>query len=80
MAEKASAVESIRTVGNWIGGRTQAADSDRFGAVHNSATGEQCASVVMSSAADVDAAVAAAAAVFPSWSRTPVLKRSRIMF
>ena len=80
MAEKASAVESVRVVGNWIGGETRAADGDRVAAVYNSATGEQCASVVMSDEADVDAALAAAAAAFPSWSRTPVLRRSRVMF
>lgn len=80
MAEKASAVGSIRTVGNWIDGGVKTASGDRFAAVHNSATGEQCASVVLSNAADVDAAVTAAATAFPAWSRTPVLKRSRIMF
>ena len=34
----------------------------------------------MSDETDVDAALTAAAAAFPSWSRTPVLKRSRVMF
>ena len=80
MAEKATAVDRLRTVNNWIGGKVTKPSSERYGAVYNSATGEQCASVVMSDEADVDAALKAAADAFPEWSRTPVLKRSRVMF
>ena len=80
MAEKATAVDRTRTINNWIGGRVAEPNSDRYGAVYNSATGEQCASVVMSDNTDVDAALQSAAAAFPTWSRTPVLKRSRVMF
>ncbi len=80
MAEKASAVDRIRRVDNWIDGERRAATSSRFGAVYDSATGEQCASVAMSNAEDVEAAVGAAAAAFPNWSRTPVLKRARTLF
>ena len=81
MAEKASAVDRPRMVNNWIAGRVAEPSSDRYGAVYNSATGEQCASVVMSDEADVNAAaLEAAAAAFPDWSRTSVLKRARVMF
>lgn len=80
MAQKAEEVGAVRTVANWINGEIHESTSDRYGDVHDSATGEQCARVVMSSEADVAAAVAAAAAAFPAWSRTPVLRRARVMF
>ena len=80
MAEKAEKLNAIRNVTNWINGERRASESQRTGKVYNSATGEQCAEVVMSSESDAAAAVAAAKAAFPQWSRTPVLKRARIMF
>lgn len=80
MAEKAEALKSIRTVTNWIDGKRRESASERFGKVYDSATGEQCAAVAMSSEADVAAAVAAAEAAFAGWSRTPVLRRARVMF
>ena len=74
MAQKASALKTVRSVPNWIEGRRRKNDSGRTGKVFDSATGEQCAEVVMSSAANVAAAVAAAEKAFPAWSRTPVLR------
>jgi malonate-semialdehyde dehydrogenase (acetylating)/methylmalonate-semialdehyde dehydrogenase len=80
MAEKAEAIKAVRSIGNWIDGRRVDAESDRFGDVFDSATGEKCAEVVMSTENDVDAAIAAAKAAFPAWARTPVLRRARVMF
>lgn len=80
MAQKAAAISAIRKVGNWVNGEIVESSSDRYGDVFESATGERCAEVVMSSAADVDAAVAAAQAAFEGWSKTPVLRRARVMF
>lgn len=80
MAQKAAAISAIRKVGNWINGEIVESRSDRYGDVFESATGKRCAEVVMSSEADVDAAVAAAQAAFEGWSKTPVLRRARIMF
>jgi len=80
MAEKAAAINAIRNVGNWINGQMHDAGSGRSLDVFDSATGQQCASVAMSTEADVDAAVAAARAAFPAWSRTPVLRRANVMF
>src|SRR5690349_18028298 len=48
--------------------------------VFNPATGEEIDHVPLSGAAEVDAAVRAAAAAFPSWSRTAVMERVRLMF
>src|SRR3954452_5501115 len=46
----------------------------------NPATGEAVANIPYCSAAEVDEAVEAAARAFPSWSRTPILQRARVMF
>ena len=80
MAQKAENVGAVRTVSNWINGEIQEAQSDRWGDVFDSATGEKCAQVVMSSEADVDVALAAAKAALPGWSSTSVLRRARVMF
>ena len=68
MAQKATAIDAIRKVPNWINGEVHESSSDRYGDVFDSATGERCAQVVMSDEADVDAAVAAAKAAFAGWS------------
>lgn len=80
MDQKAGGADAIRTVSNWINGEVCESESGRYGEVHDSATGEQCARVVMSTEADVEAAIAAAEAALPAWSRTPVLRRARVMF
>ena len=80
MAEKATALKAIRNVTNWIGGELRESASSRYGDVHDSATGKVCARVVMSDESDVDAAVRAASEAFASWSKTPVLRRARVMF
>ena len=80
MASQAEAVGAVRSVGNWVDGKIHESSSDRYGDVHDSATGELCARVVMSTEADVQAAIASAEAALPAWSRTPVLRRARVMF
>jgi malonate-semialdehyde dehydrogenase (acetylating)/methylmalonate-semialdehyde dehydrogenase len=80
MAEKATALKTVRTVSNWIGGKLRESASGRYGDVHDSASGKVCARVCMSDESDVDAAVASASEAFASWSRTPALRRARVMF
>jgi malonate-semialdehyde dehydrogenase (acetylating)/methylmalonate-semialdehyde dehydrogenase len=80
MAEKAAAITAIRNVTNWVNGQLVETTSGRSLEVYDSATGEQCALVAMSSEADVDLAVASAKAAFPVWSRTSVLRRAAVMF
>jgi len=80
MAQKAEDVGVVRSVSNWINGEVQVTQSDRWADVFESATGEKCARVVMSSEADVDVAVAAAKAALPGWANTSVLRRARVMF
>ena len=80
MAQRAEDLNNIRTVGNWVDGQVTEAEADRYGEVFDSATGEQCARVVMSTESDVDAAIASAQAALAAWSSTPVLRRARVMF
>jgi malonate-semialdehyde dehydrogenase (acetylating) / methylmalonate-semialdehyde dehydrogenase len=63
----------------WINGKPAASASTRSGTVTNPATGQVIRSVPFANAADVDAAVRAAAAAFPAWRDTPPLRRARIL-
>jgi malonate-semialdehyde dehydrogenase (acetylating)/methylmalonate-semialdehyde dehydrogenase len=63
----------------WIAGKAAAAHTKRYGEVTNPATGEVVRHVPLSDAADVDAAVAAAAEAFPAWRANPPLRRARIL-
>ncbi len=63
----------------WIGGKAAAATTQRYGEVTNPATGEVIRHVPLGNAADVDAAVAAAAAALPAWRAFPALRRARIL-
>jgi len=47
--------------------------------VRNPANGEQVGEIPRGTAADVDAAVSAAAKAFPGWAATPASKRARLM-
>ena len=70
----------MRTIGHFIGGQQTAGSSGRHGPVYDPATGEQIGEVAYASGADVDAAVAAAAAAFPGWRDVPLARRSEILF
>jgi malonate-semialdehyde dehydrogenase (acetylating)/methylmalonate-semialdehyde dehydrogenase len=63
----------------WIAGRRGVPASKRHGDVTNPATGAVIRHVAFANAADVDAAVQAAAAAFPAWRATPPLRRARVM-
>jgi len=69
-----------RSFGHFIGGDfTRPAETGTF-AVHDPATGAVLAQVAEGSAADVDAAVAAAKAAFADWSVTPGHVRARYLY
>lgn len=67
-------------VGHLIAGKAVAGASGRTGDVFDPATGRVTKQVALASRAEVDAAVAAAAAAFPAWAATPVARRARVMF
>jgi malonate-semialdehyde dehydrogenase (acetylating)/methylmalonate-semialdehyde dehydrogenase len=70
----------MKAIGHFVGGRAVAGASGRSGPVFNPATGEQSATVAFASAAEIDAAVAAAAKAAPGWAATTPLLRARVMF
>jgi malonate-semialdehyde dehydrogenase (acetylating) / methylmalonate-semialdehyde dehydrogenase len=69
-----------RTIRNYVGGSWVEADTDERLDVTNPATGEVMAQVPMSSAKDVDRAVAAAREAFSGWRATPPVERARAVF
>ena len=73
-------IKPKRTIENWVDGGIIKSKSDRFEIVTDSATGKECASVLMSSKEDVLVAIESSKKAFESWSKTPVLKRARVMF
>ncbi len=70
---------SMASVDLWIGGKRQHASATRHGNVTDPATGAVTRRVPFCNAADVDAAVQAAAAALPGWRDTPALRRARVM-
>ncbi len=69
----------MKEIGHWINGKRVAGTSGRFADVFNPATGEVQAKVALASKAELDAAVAAAAAAQPAWGATNPQRRARVM-
>jgi malonate-semialdehyde dehydrogenase (acetylating)/methylmalonate-semialdehyde dehydrogenase len=70
----------VRELTHFIGGRHVKGTSGRFGDIYNPTIGEIQAKTPFASAAEVRAAVEAAAKVFPEWSAQNPQKRARVMF
>ena len=70
----------MKQLTHYIDGQPVQGRSGRHAEGYNPATGELTRSVPLADAAEVDAAVQAAAAAFPAWAETPPLKRARVMF
>src|SRR5688500_9770488 len=71
---------AIEPLKNYVGGTWVPSSASSFLDVHNPARGTVIGRTPMSKAADVDAAVKAAAAAYPGWSETPPVVRARSMF
>ena len=71
---------ALNKIANLIDGKPSLSTSTRSQPVYNPATGEPSATLPLSTAAELDAAVASAKKAFPAWSSLPPLKRARIMF
>src|SRR5437660_1175207 len=67
------------TLANFIGGRNVPPATGAYLDDFEPATGAAFARVPDSDAADIDAAVKAAAAAYPAWSATSAAERSRIL-
>jgi malonate-semialdehyde dehydrogenase (acetylating)/methylmalonate-semialdehyde dehydrogenase len=70
----------MREIGHFIAGKPVAGTSGRTADVFNPASGEVTGKVALANTAEVNAAVAAAAAVWPAWAAIPPLRRARVMF
>ncbi len=70
----------MHTIQNAINGRKVTSSSKRTSAVFNPATGEQTATLPLSTADEVNAAIAAAKAASAAWGSTPPLKRIKPIF
>ena len=64
---------------HWIGGQLTAGSSTRRQAVFNPATGAVSRQVLLATADDVNAAVAAAKAAQPAWGEMPPIRRARVL-
>jgi malonate-semialdehyde dehydrogenase (acetylating)/methylmalonate-semialdehyde dehydrogenase len=73
-------LDTLDTITHFINGAKQDTASGRYADVFNPALGEPVARVALASIEDVDTAVRAAEAAFPSWSATPPLTRARVLF
>jgi malonate-semialdehyde dehydrogenase (acetylating)/methylmalonate-semialdehyde dehydrogenase len=69
-----------RVLDNYVAGGWRPAASSETLDVQNPATGEVLAQVPLSSAADLDAAVAAAREALPAWRAVSVIQRARHLF
>jgi len=69
-----------KTIRHFVGGQWLDGTSGRTAEVRDPATGEVIARTPLASPEEVDAAVQAARAAFPDWSRTPVGDRVQFLF
>lgn len=69
----------MQTIGHFINGSLSNNDSQTQ-EVYNPSTGEVSKKVALGGEKTIGEAVAAAKAAFPAWSKTPPLKRARVMF
>ncbi|MBA2951515.1 CoA-acylating methylmalonate-semialdehyde dehydrogenase [Streptomyces himalayensis] len=70
----------MKTIQHWINGSPAAGTNPQTALVFNPATGQEQAQVALGSAADVDAAVAAASRAFETWSESSLTQRTQVMF
>ena len=71
---------ALRMLKNYVNGKWVASKSPEAIDVENPSTGEAIARVPLSTTEEVNEAIAAAAAAFPAWSRTPVARRVQYLY
>jgi malonate-semialdehyde dehydrogenase (acetylating) / methylmalonate-semialdehyde dehydrogenase len=75
-----AAASTVTEIKHWINGAPTPGSSNRFADVFHPASGRVQSRVPLATEAEVNAAVAAAAAAFPDWSSQPPLRRARVLF
>src|SRR5215475_7655749 len=78
--EAPGAEKPDRHLTHWIGGKPWTGPTSQAGDVYNPATGQVTGTVDFATATEVDAAVRSAAAAFPAWCVTSLVKRASVMF
>jgi malonate-semialdehyde dehydrogenase (acetylating) / methylmalonate-semialdehyde dehydrogenase len=73
------AFTQTQDIGHWIGGAAHAGSGARKQAVWNPTMGKVARQVLLASADDVNAAVAAAKAAQPAWGDMPPIRRARVL-
>lgn len=80
IAAATKASNGVRRLMNYVNGTWVEARTTNFGPVMNPSIGQLIAQVPLSSSSDVDAAVRAARAAYPSWSSTPIKERVQVFY
>jgi malonate-semialdehyde dehydrogenase (acetylating)/methylmalonate-semialdehyde dehydrogenase len=80
MTTEVAPAATLPILSHWIDGAPVEVLPEQTGPVTNPATGEVIARVPRGGAAEVDRAVAAAAAAFPAWASLPLIARSQVFF
>lgn len=70
----------MKKVNNFINGQVTPAKASEYTPIYNPAIGEQIAECPMTNIEQVDEAVAGALQAFDAWSKTPVIRRTQIVF
>lgn len=70
----------ISAIDHFVNGQHIGNQSGRVHSVTNPATGEVTGHAGLADEAQVNSAVAAAAAAFPAWSETPPIRRARVLY
>jgi len=65
---------------HWINGKPWTGEAGTRGDIYNPATGRVSGTVDYATAAEVDAAVAAASAALPAWRETSLVRRAAVLF
>jgi malonate-semialdehyde dehydrogenase (acetylating) / methylmalonate-semialdehyde dehydrogenase len=73
-------VSGPETITHWIAGKPWTGGAATYGDVYNPATGQVTGHVDLATAAEVDAAVAAATAAFADWRKVSLARRAAILF
>lgn len=73
-------MSKIKRLGYYVNGEFKESKSEKFENVINPSTGEIISEVPLCTADEVEEAIAAAKAAYPSWSATPVTKRVKILY
>ncbi|MGW7549575.1 aldehyde dehydrogenase family protein, partial [Streptomyces sp. NPDC054770] len=70
----------MKRLSHWINGKPREGSSERYGPVHDPATGHLEKQVPLASVDEVDAAVADAKDAFVAWGQSSLAKRTEILF